>query len=152
MKLFILATVWVAASSSLAVADEVWTSTAGEAVVYNSETETTAVLQGPHGEWFYVENLAGNYDRRTGEFHGYWMVMAEDANAEDFDCASTRIAADGRASRYWGPLTLVFDSPAFPTGFTLERGFCSDLTGEYAGELVGTTDSTHFIPVTAAPK
>ncbi|QNL18362.1 hypothetical protein HXX25_02815 [Hyphobacterium sp. CCMP332] len=149
MKYAIMAAALSVGFLGAAVADEVWTDEFGNQVIYQSQIGSTAVFTGPEGETYFIENLAGNFSDRRGDFAGFWLVMPQDAGEEQYDCASTRIAPDGRSSTYWGPVSIRFDRPAFPTGFTMTRGYCADLTSDYASELVGTTYDVSYSPVTA---
>ncbi|MEE2526767.1 hypothetical protein V0U79_10330 [Hyphobacterium sp. HN65] len=147
MKCSLAAAALAAVTASSALADEVWTDPFGDRLIYSSETGTIAVFQAPHGEWIYVEALAGNYSDRTGTFTGYWMIPEGDADEEMFSCASQRSFPGSGPTHYWGPIEIDFDQPGFPTALTLRRGFCDDLTGEYAGELTGTWNDTRYHPI-----
>jgi len=152
-RVCLISVAMTAATVGVANADEVWTDEFGENVAYDRDVGTTAILRGPHDQWFYVDRLAGNYANRTGTFHGYWAVMPDDADGEMIGCASTLTLADGRSTPFWGPIEVDFDGTAFPTGFTMRSGFCPDQQGEYASQQVGTFNSFRYTPVTAdSPK
>lgn len=111
-----MAGIWSAAP---ALADETWTNPAGIAI-YEEEIAGTAVfsipMQGDRAR-LYLEGLAGNYDNRS-KSHGYWIGPDKPI------CGAKFIAPDGLQSSNWGRVTIVFDGPSFPTGWTATLGTC----------------------------
>jgi hypothetical protein len=96
-----------------ATADEVWSTPRGEAY-YAEEMDGFAIFRLPWGEieaTLYFEGLAGNYDNR--DIHdGYWIAPGAG------DCTAALVGIDDQISTDWGRVTLVFDRPSFPTGWT----------------------------------
>ena len=117
--------------ASPAVADEVWTTTAGGAI-YEADIDTVAVISVPGAAAFaddpelagerlttYFPFLAGNVSARTVD-DGYWIAPAGD----DFACTATLRGPDGAESALWGRARLVWDERAFPSSWTMLLGFC----------------------------
>jgi len=100
-------------------ADEVWNSTYGK-VIYENEIGSTAVwsynYQGTEG-WIYIDKLAGVYQGR-GTYEGYWIQAS---SAEK--CSSQKMM-NGKASPYWGKLTIQFLDPDFPSRWQAKWNYC----------------------------
>lgn len=62
----------------------------------------------------YVTDLEGNYDTRNMH-RGFWIGPMI---AEASPCFGSLAGPDGRNSSYFGSLTLIFDSSAYPSAFT----------------------------------
>ncbi|MDG1418442.1 MAG: hypothetical protein P8J78_00895 [Maricaulis sp.] len=108
-----------------ALADEVWTSDAGQ-VIYEADIGEYAVLTmrtPKNGSYrVYIRGLAGNYDNRVGQFTGYWI--ATDPNIPSPECDVTILTVDDRTTHLWGRVNMTFDRPAYPTGFSAQIGDC----------------------------
>jgi hypothetical protein len=100
-------------------ADEVWNSNWGQ-VVYLADVGSTAVLTVPYSTdlaHIYLPGMAGNFEQR-GLHDGYWI------SADAGPCDATMTGPDGVSSTNWGRVTLIFDNPAYPSGFTALWGIC----------------------------
>ena len=125
-------------ASAGALADEVWSSSAGEITYVNDEGGFAILFQqgGEDGmRNLYVSGLAGNYEDRTGIFTGYWIGLDEGtspdmkgASATDYmtGCEAELVAVDGTRGRFWGRVELQFVSPGFPSAFIARTGSCFD--------------------------
>ena len=105
--------------ASPAAADEVWNSNWGQ-VVYLADAGSTAILTVPYATdvaHIYVEGLAANAEAR-GVHNGYWI------SADAGPCEATLTGPDGVSSTNWGRVTVIFDNPAYPSGFTALWGIC----------------------------
>lgn len=103
----------------LASADEYWITDMGEAY-YSEEMQGFAIFRVPWGDLeatFYFEGLAGNYDNRSLH-EGYWIVPGMG------DCPAALVGIDDQVSTDWGRVTLAFDRPAYPTGWTATLTTC----------------------------
>ncbi|SDF12354.1 hypothetical protein [Limimaricola pyoseonensis] len=106
---------------ALVAADEMWVSETGP-VIYESEIDDMALLSfmAPEGAgMLYIHDLAGNYEDR-GVHARFWI--ADEPGA----CAATLTGPDGRSSRNFGRLTVAFDRPGWPSGFTAVLYPCMD--------------------------
>lgn len=130
LGLMALATTAVLSLSTTAAADEAWQTARGE-MIYLSDLADTAILQILTGEGetrYYFPGLASNFEDRSVH-EGYWV------STEPFGtCGGTLVGKDGFASQNFGRVTIVFDEPAFPTGWTMLEGFCWE---EPRGSLIG---------------
>ena len=102
-----------------ATADEVWTTARGD-LVYESDFGDTAILSLPDGAsrvWLYLPGLGGNFSNRSTH-QGYWL------DERPGDCGAMLYGPDGRGSRHWGRVTVLFDQPAFPSDLSLWLGDC----------------------------
>jgi hypothetical protein len=102
-----------------ASADETWSNPSGTAV-YEDEIGEIAIFSIPMGTGrarLYLEGLGGNYDKRSRS-HGYWI------GPEKGSCSAALTTPDQLTSSNWGRVTIVFDKPAFPTGWTAKMGTC----------------------------
>ena len=120
MKFPIIATLF-ALTPLLTHADEVWTTPRGD-IVYEQDMQGLAILSIPMGNGrasLYFPGLGGNFSNRSTH-QGYWI------NDGAGDCNAMLYGPDGRGSRDWGRVTVVFDGPAFPTDLTLWTGNCFD--------------------------
>ncbi len=100
-------------------ADEVWTTELGD-VVYQRETDGMAVLSVPLNDVFgliYLPGLAGNYNDRSTHT-GFWI------SDEIGPCRAQMQSPEGLLSSSWGRVKVIFDGPAFPTGWTMQLGSC----------------------------
>ena len=117
---YLLPAALFACSAPLAQADEIWDTPRGQ-MIYLSDVLDAAVFQlhAEEGEArYYFPGLAGDYSDRSVH-HGYWI------SHEPLDfCSSTLVGLDGFAGTYFGRATIVFDGPAFPTGWTILDGAC----------------------------
>lgn len=105
--------------ATTADADEVWQSAWGE-VVYLTDVGTTAVLTVPYATdvaQIYIPGVAGNFNER-GVHEGYWI------SNDDGPCEAALTGPDGLSSTNWGRVTVAFDVPTFPTGFSVLWGMC----------------------------
>ncbi|KUF10277.1 hypothetical protein [Pseudoponticoccus marisrubri] len=105
-----------------AAADEIWTSDYGR-ITYEDEIDGAALFafRHPGGQraMLYIPGLAGNYDNRHTH-RAYWF-------GEGPGFCEMALSAGGAApSRNWGQALISFDTPAFPTSFTLTMGDCFD--------------------------
>lgn len=112
-----------------ALADEVWTTEYGDIIYEQDTADFNAVFSVPavafnglakpeeRGE-VTIYGLAGNVSDRYGLFEGYWTAPGEPM------CDTALLARGGKASRSWGRVQIVFDRPAFPSGFTMLFGTC----------------------------
>jgi len=146
----ILPVTLVLAASGVAVADEVWTGQDGERVTYHSDVGSTAILQSSTGEWFYIENLAGNNASRQGTFSGIWMIPDGSGNSGQSECWSSYTGVDGQTSNQWADISIRFFSPSFPSGFELARTYCRGPMDSQGRPLDRTTEFFNFMPVTTA--
>ncbi len=105
-----------------AMADETWDTPAGM-VIYEDEIGDVAVWSYPADNgrrgWVYFPGLAGNYNNRSVH-EGYWIEEGRGT------CSAELVGADGRRSKNWGRVIVVFDGPAFPTSWTALGGDCFD--------------------------
>lgn len=110
----------ILAAPTVALADEVWSSTMGQ-IVYEADLGDVAVLsfatKSKAVGKFYFSGLGGNFDDR-GTYEGYWIIEG------DGNCLATLTGADGVASTNWGRATITFEDKAFPSAWTLVRGRC----------------------------
>lgn len=110
-----------------AIADEVWTSDAGP-VIYEADDGEYAILTmatPKNGSYrIYIRGLAGNYSNRVGTFTGYWI--STDTNHPSPECDVTIVTIDGQTTNLWGRVTMNFDSPSYPTGFSAQMGDCHE--------------------------
>jgi len=108
--------------ASPAVADEVWRSDMGE-IIYDREANGAAIftftnVDGARAE-LVIPGLAGNYSAR-GTHQAFWL--GEGAGV----CDAFMALPDGGMTAQWGQALISFDSPGFPTSFTLALGWCFD--------------------------
>jgi len=95
-------------------------------LVYETDIGDHALIS---GRWngapvmLYVEGMPGPLEGR-GQHDGVWIDPPGAAG-----CAVGLSGPDGRQSHSWGRLQLVFDRPAFPSGFALQLGLCRDPLG-----------------------
>ncbi len=111
-----------------AQADETWATTSGS-VIYEVDIGDIAVLSFPGGAApqlvgadrarVLFPGLGGNFENRA--IHdGYWVSQGAPI------CSANLTTAEGVTSQRWGRARIIFDRPAFPTGFTLLLGACFD--------------------------
>lgn len=120
-KLLIAAVLLLLAAPVPTKADETWSNPDGTAS-YEADIGRIAVISIPmHGNRIrlYLEGLGGNYDNRSIS-QGYWLGPGSGS------CSATLTAPDGEQSSNWGRVTMIFDGPAFPTGWTATLGNCFD--------------------------
>jgi len=111
-----------------ALADEAWINPAGE-LIYEADLGHLAVLSFPitatplaqaGGEPranVYFPGLGGNFDNRS--IHdGYWAMPGSPT------CTASLTTPDGITTQNWGRARIIFDTAAFPTGFTMLIGPC----------------------------
>ncbi len=111
-------------------ADESWTNPAGT-LIYEADLGHIAVLSFPTGATplaeaggapranVYMPGLGGNFDNRSVH-DGYWAMEGAPI------CTAILTTPDGIATQNWGRARIVFDGPAFPTGFTMLVSPCLD--------------------------
>ena len=120
MKQLLLSALTALTIASKSVADEAWTTMSGD-VIYLADHGDTAILQQfDHGDEvrFYFPGLGGNFNERSVH-QGFWV-------SETGGCGATMMGPDGFSGRLWGPATIVFHEPAFPSGWTVLNGLCFD--------------------------
>lgn len=98
----------VLAVAAPAVADEMWTSEAGN-IEYFEDLGSIAVFSVDGGMMF-IDGLAGNYNNR-GDYVGYWM----DYDVSEIQCDWTEFDEYGNESWSWGGVYVTFLDPAFPS-------------------------------------
>jgi hypothetical protein len=113
-----------------ALADEVWTTLAGDIVYESDMPDGTAVLSLPMAAidgsvvtdaraLLFVPGLAGNATERYGLFEAFWT------GPDDPNCPATLTPPNGgKPTHSWGRGLVFFDRAAFPSGFTLLTGWC----------------------------
>jgi hypothetical protein len=111
-----------------ATADEVWSTSFGDIVYQSSDPEGSAIFTAP-GVLFdgvapkgsvahiYIPYLDSVPDSRYAHT-GFWILEGEG------QCPVGLVGPDGKTSRNWGQVELLFDSPTFPSGFTMSYGTC----------------------------
>ena len=140
----------LAAASVLAagpvLADEVWTTAAGD-VIYEADVGDTAVLSYPLAGgmkgYLFFPGLAGNSTTR-GVHAGYWMAPGE-------TCSSEMTGATGFTSKAWGPVQIIFDTPGFPSGWTLLSAVCFGSTSTSTTALIGRPKVAPVVEPTPLP-
>ncbi len=114
-----------------AAADEVWSSEMGD-IIYEFDQNNTAVFSftnlDAYGALLVIPGLAGNLENR-GVHDAYWLGSGSG------DCpAFLALPGDEQtATTNWGRAIVSFDSPAFPTSFTLQLGWCFEDPRESMG-------------------
>lgn len=103
-------------------ADEVWIAETGR-IVYLADEYGAAVLSftdsyGAPAEMVFP-GLAGNFTDR-GVHHGYWIGQG------DMQCAAGLGRPGAAASLTWGRAIIAFDSPGFPSAFTVLLSSCDE--------------------------
>jgi len=113
----------IAAAAALlphaAMADEYWSTDRGEAS-YTEEIQGFAIVRVPWGDveaTLYLESLAGNHDQR-GVHEGYWIAPGAG------DCTAALVGIDDQVSTGWGRVSLAFDGPSYPSGWTATFTTC----------------------------
>lgn len=103
-------------------ADEMWQSEMGW-IEYTAEENGAAIFTftnlDAYGATLVIPGLAGNYDQR-GVHEAFWI--GEGAG----DCEAFLSLPGGEPSANWGRALISFDTPAYPTGFTMTLGYCFD--------------------------
>ncbi len=112
-----------------ALADEVWSTPVGEIVyekvldggmaVFSTPAQPLMYDAAPGATgWVYIPDLA-NADGARGFHEAFWIVEGMQY------CPMAMVAPDGRKSYAWGRALIAFDSPSFPSGFTMITGLCA---------------------------
>jgi hypothetical protein len=111
----------IAATTTPAIADEVWSSDYG-AVVYQQDRGKTAIWtygDSARGSIF-IEGLAGKYTSR-GIYYGYWSQ-----SSSKIRCDTAREGRDGTSTYYWGSFRIQFIEPEFPSRWSAMFGYCNE--------------------------
>jgi hypothetical protein len=112
-----------------ALADEVWSTPAGEIVYEKVLDGGMAVFSMPAlplmydaaadaTGWVYIPDLA-NADGVRSFHEAFWIVEGMQF------CPMAMVAPDGRKSYAWGRAQIAFDLPSVPSGFTMISGLCA---------------------------
>lgn len=119
-----------------------WSSPLGK-ITYVTEDGTYGVLEyeTPFGDGigrFNIDGLAGEFGG-PGPLKGYWTesdVSHDDEDDDTLICPFTINDSDGRVTRNWGRLEIVFTDDYFPADFVLLRGRCfAELDEVIGGKL-----------------
>jgi hypothetical protein len=119
---FLTALFAVAALCATSVlADETWNSDMGT-IVYEDEIDGAAVFSFNNVDGYravlVIPGLAGNFNNR-GVHEAFWIGQGAGY------CLSA-MSMGGQSSHQWGRALISFDTPAYPTSFTLSLGECFD--------------------------
>lgn len=118
----------LAFSATPVLADEVWTTKAGEIVYESTLAEGTAVFVAPAILFnpsatkgavvrIYIPYLDAAPDSRY-RHEGYWLMEGSTY------CLVSLTGPDGITSSDWGLVDIFFDEAGFPSGFTMTWGIC----------------------------
>jgi hypothetical protein len=138
--------------SGWAFSDEMWTGERGERLEYAADVDGYAILRHSNGTVFYVDGLAGNYADRRGVFTGQWIVPGRASSGASEGCRASYTGIDGQSAALHGPLSIRFDSPAFPTGFEMAREYCEGAVDARGEPLDHVMTFHYFAPLTNAPQ
>lgn len=125
------------AITSIAAADEVWSTEIGE-VIYERDLENgMTVLSYPLGDEelrgeAFIMGLAGQYEGR-GRYDGIWVEMSDEPGTGLCPVAMAH-PETGEPTYNWGRVELIFVDPDFPGSWIAQRGECFD---EPSDVLVG---------------
>lgn len=117
----------LAALSSPAFADEMWSSSYGP-VIWETDLGTTAVLllqdtDSGVGIRLLVPGLAADMSGGRGTYTGVWV-----STEGEQPCVSEMVdPVGGYTSPYWGTFTLTFVHDSFPSDWAGAFGACLDL-------------------------
>jgi hypothetical protein len=121
----LLAAMLLLSTALPALADEVWTTPAGD-IVYVEDIGEVAHLaftavNGNESQVLeiYVEGLGGNTDHR-GTHDGMFYVQGRN------DCGAEKTTPSGWSTGTWGKIRIVFDQPGYPSGFDIYGGSCDE--------------------------
>ncbi len=121
----LLAAAFLLSAAAPALADEAWTTEAGDIVYVEdigdiahlaftvSDGSNSLVLE------IYLPGLGGNFDHRSTH-DGYFLIAGGE------DCATEQTSPNGWSSGSWGKIRVVFDKPGFPSGFDIYGGSCDE--------------------------
>lgn len=119
----------VALAALPALADEVWSSAAGEIIYETALDSGMSILSMPAdilslgtttGARAYIYVPYFDVEPGTRGYHeAFWIVEGAEY------CDMALAGPDGRSSRAWGQAFLMFDKPDFPTPVTVLFGYCT---------------------------